>query len=801
MPLYYWGEALASTTYLINRTPLSSLGFQTPFQVLNKAIISPNVLNLPPHVFGCGAFVHLPQQDKLSPRALHCVFVGSDHTLFIKKRQGKITALIVYVDDMVVTGNDGEEIEALQKKYALDLLYETRMSACQPIDTPIEEGLKFCITPDQVPVDKGRYQRLIGRLMYLSHTRPDLAYALSVVNWAESASDRRSTLGYFTFVGGNLVTWRSKKQHVVARSSAEAEYRGIALGGLQLEEGRTGPPSGERRDGTCLFWENVRNSCSRAKNCIAPIATFLIFILSLPAVSYLTAGLISVALFLVAMLSLVMFLQILVPIYWRFAVGEKTFISLRMIAITLDPFFFYIPVLNNQNKCFQLDRNLGITATVLRSFIDLHKLPRIIHLIYVELCGNKEEVKKSAYATARLWIFFLIDILAVLPIPQVFGALWYFLAIEKVTACWKKTCINHHIRCSSRSFYCDDSLRDYKFLDEFCPITTGNKTNYDFGLFEDALQSGIVGVTDFPQKFLHCLRWGLQNLSAFGQNLEASTDILDNIFAICMTNFGVVLFVFLIGKMQSDTERSRSREQKLKEIKQGPSFGRLSSRLQQKIKNYKQQNWIDDKHADVVNLVNNLPQGLRSQVKGELGTELLRNVKEFERWGEKELVDLSDCLNPVFFTDRTRIFREGDPIDEMVFVLEGKLWSHSARNVTIATSSDGHNGKKDYLRYGDFCGEELIAWAQQKVDNPSSSNLPISTTTIQALTEVEGFYLLASDLKNAFIEHRRYQIVRAVRLIQTFWRFRRILRFKMNQRRSINLENSGDVAFTTNQTS
>lgn len=193
----------------------------------------------------------------------------------------------------------------------------------------------------------------------------------------------------------------------------------ISSQGLQLEEGRTGPPSGERRDGTCLFWENVRNTCSRAKNCIAPIATFLIFILSLPAVSYLTAGLISVALFLVAILSLVMLLQILVPIYWRFAVGEKTFISLRMIAITLDPFFFYIPVLNNQNKCFQLDRNLGITATVLRSFIDLHKLPRIIHLIYVELCGNKEEVKKSAYATARLWIFFLIDILAVLPIPQV----------------------------------------------------------------------------------------------------------------------------------------------------------------------------------------------------------------------------------------------------------------------------------------------------------------------------------------------------------------------------------------------
>ncbi|KAL0461887.1 UNVERIFIED_CONTAM: Retrovirus-related Pol polyprotein from transposon RE2 [Sesamum latifolium] len=47
-------------------------------------------------------------------------------------------------------------------------------------------------------------------------------------DWAGSVEDRRSTSGYFTFVGGNLVTWRSKKQEVVARSSAEAEYRGMA---------------------------------------------------------------------------------------------------------------------------------------------------------------------------------------------------------------------------------------------------------------------------------------------------------------------------------------------------------------------------------------------------------------------------------------------------------------------------------------------------------------------------------------------------------------------------------------------
>ncbi|XP_042029956.1 secreted RxLR effector protein 161-like [Salvia splendens] len=49
-------------------------------------------------------------------------------------------------------------------------------------------------------------------------------------DWAGNPVDRRSTSGYFTFVGGNLVTWKSKKQKVVALSSAEAEFRGIKSG-------------------------------------------------------------------------------------------------------------------------------------------------------------------------------------------------------------------------------------------------------------------------------------------------------------------------------------------------------------------------------------------------------------------------------------------------------------------------------------------------------------------------------------------------------------------------------------------
>ncbi|RVX07207.1 Retrovirus-related Pol polyprotein from transposon RE2 [Vitis vinifera] len=161
---------------------------------------------------------------------------NSDHTLFLKSN--------MFLDQV-------KEFLS-QRKYALDLLQETRMSGCQPVNTPIEEGLKLCVEPNEVSTDKGRYQRLVGRLMYLAHTRPDLAYALSVnalgkgilfaknvdhqsievytdADWAGAVDDRQSTSGYFTFVGGNLVTWKSKKQNVVTRSSTEAKFRGMAL--------------------------------------------------------------------------------------------------------------------------------------------------------------------------------------------------------------------------------------------------------------------------------------------------------------------------------------------------------------------------------------------------------------------------------------------------------------------------------------------------------------------------------------------------------------------------------------------
>ncbi|RVW24389.1 Retrovirus-related Pol polyprotein from transposon RE2 [Vitis vinifera] len=184
----------------------------------------------------------------------------ADHSVFYHHNSlGQCIYLVVYVDDIVITGSDQDAqsssgVVLSQRKYALDILEETG--------------------------DPGRYRRLVGKVNYLTITCPDISFPVSVVSqclqspcdshwdavirillyikstpsqgvlyenrghtqvvgytdadWAGSPTDRRSTSGYCVFIGGNLISWKSKKQDVVARSSAEAEYRAMTLATCEL---------------------------------------------------------------------------------------------------------------------------------------------------------------------------------------------------------------------------------------------------------------------------------------------------------------------------------------------------------------------------------------------------------------------------------------------------------------------------------------------------------------------------------------------------------------------------------------
>ena len=271
-----------------------------------------NVLRLKKAIYG------LKQSPRAWYRKLSTTLNGRgfrkselDHTLFTLSSPSGIIVILVYVDDLIITGSDKAGIQATkdflksvfdikdlgemkyflgieicrskeglfmsQRKYTMDMLKEAGVLGGKIAKTPLEEGYKVLlegeIEENQLFEDAKLYRKMVGKLIYLTITRPDLCFAVNQVSqhmqapkvhhwkmvdrilrylsgtqgqgvwmgcngstevvgycdadWAGDRVDRRSTTGYCTFIGGNLVTWKSKKQKVISCSSAEAEYRAM----------------------------------------------------------------------------------------------------------------------------------------------------------------------------------------------------------------------------------------------------------------------------------------------------------------------------------------------------------------------------------------------------------------------------------------------------------------------------------------------------------------------------------------------------------------------------------------------
>ena len=131
---------------------------------------------------------------------------------------------------------------------------------------------------------------------------------------------------------------------------------------------------------------------------------------------------------------------------------------------------------------------------------------------------------------------------------------------------------------------------------------------------------------------------------------------------------------------------------------------------------------------------------------------------------ERLLDAICERLKPCLYTQSTYIVREGDPVNEMLFIIRGRLES--------VTTDGGRSGffNRGLLKEGDFCGEELLTWA---LDPKSSANLPSSTRTVKAINEVEAFALEAEELKFVASQFRRLhsrQVQHTFRFYSQQWR-------------------------------
>ncbi|KAK1433709.1 hypothetical protein QVD17_10624 [Tagetes erecta] len=243
----------------------------------------------------------------------------NDYSLFTKNAKDSLCVLLVYVDDIILTGDNHVELENVktqiktkfeikdlgelkyflgievlktktglvlsQRKYCLDLLNEFGMLGSKPVSNPIEQNTVITdkqnsYKEDFELTDITGYQKLIGKLIYLTLTRPDISYTVGCLSqfmhkpldshlktamrllrylkespgkgclfskndsfkltayadsdWGKCLATRRSISGYCIYLGNSLVSWKSKKQSTVSRSSAEAEYRAMTVAGCEV---------------------------------------------------------------------------------------------------------------------------------------------------------------------------------------------------------------------------------------------------------------------------------------------------------------------------------------------------------------------------------------------------------------------------------------------------------------------------------------------------------------------------------------------------------------------------------------
>lgn len=389
----------------------------------------------------------------------------------------------------------------------------------------------------------------------------------------------------------------------------------------------------------------------------------------------------------------------------------------------------------------------------------LQYIPRFLIMFPI----NRRIIKTTGVVAKTAWSGAAYNLVLYTLASHVLGASWYVLSIQRQYECWRIECSKemnstHSPSCNPYFLDCNTVGKSARnaWLKKTnviinCDALNDDDKDFQFGMFSDAFTNNVAS-SDFPDKYFYCLWWGLKNLCSYGQSIMTSTLSSETLFCIIICICGLVFFSHLIGNMQgylqSTTARLEEWRIRRRDTEEWMRHRQLPPDLQDRVRRFVNYQWTATRGVDEEAILKSLPLDLRRQIQRHLCLALVRRVPFFAQMDDQLLDAICERLVSSLNTNDMFLVREGDPVQEMLFIIRGKVES--------STTNGGRTGFYNSITLGpgDFCGEELLTWALIP-HSDSIINLPLSTRTVKSITEVEAFALRAWDLRYVAKQFKR----------------------------------------------
>ncbi|KAG9131093.1 hypothetical protein Leryth_025420 [Lithospermum erythrorhizon] len=307
----------------------------------------------------------------------------------------------------------------------------------------------------------------------------------------------------------------------------------------------------------------------------------------------------------------------------------------------------------------------GSTTVVMTIFLIMflfQYLPKIYH----SACLLRRMQNFSGYIFGTVWWGIALNMIAYFMASHAVGACWYLLGMQRAAKCLKEECIASGHYCNVKILACKEPIfygTATTFIDKArliwgentqarsaCIDNSGNDS-FDYGAYKWTVQ--LFTNESRLEKILLPIFWGLMTLSTFG-NLESTTDWLELVFIIIVLTSGLLLVTMLIGNIKvflhATTSKKQAMQLKMRNLEWWMRKRRLPPQLRERVRNYERQRWAAMRGVDECEMVHNLPEGLRRDIKYHLCLDLVRQVPLFQHMDDLVLENICDRVKSLIFT-------------------------------------------------------------------------------------------------------------------------------------------------------